>query len=149
MAAGKSIAWRLDEGSPLAPREFCPRMPFTNDHPLTLAARRFLAGVDLYLLLSLLVLASAAWLFLAIADEVTEGETHRIDASILRLLREPDDLSQTIGPHWLRSVFIDLTALGGVTVLTMVTLVVLGALSSGTVRTPSRSSSARSVAARS
>lgn len=103
-------------------------MPFSNDRPLTIVARRILAGVDLYLLLSLLVLASAAWLFLALADEVTEGDTHHIDASILRLLREPGDLSLPVGPNWLESFFIDLTALGGVAVLALVTLVVLGSL---------------------
>ena len=43
-------------------------------------------------------------------------------------LREPGDLAQPIGPKWLEITFRDLTSLGSTTVLTVITLVVVGYL---------------------
>ena len=66
--------------------------------------------------------------FITLAGEVMEGDTQAFDTKILRALRSPDDPSKPIGPVWLEGAFIDLTALGGPTVLTLVVLAVVGFL---------------------
>ncbi len=80
--------------------------------------REFLAW-SMVLGASLLVLV-----FLALAREIMEGETHRLDDAILTALRTPGDPSVLIGPAWLTKVMTDITALGGVTVLTLITTLV-------------------------
>ena len=67
-------------------------------------------------------------LFVWIGAEVGEGQTKRFDSRVLLALRQPGDLAQPIGPHWLKSAMVDLTALGGVTVLTLTTLLAIGSL---------------------
>lgn len=84
---------------------------------------RELGGPLLLGAMSLVVLAFA-WL----GAEVGEGETRAFDSHILLALRRSGDLAQPVGPAWLPSVMIDLTALGGATVLALVTLVAIGAL---------------------
>jgi undecaprenyl-diphosphatase len=78
-----------------------------------------LVGVGVCLLL---------WGFLALASEVMEGDTTALDTTILRAVRKPDDPSRPIGPGWLQGVVLDLTALGGPTVLWLVVLSVVGFL---------------------
>jgi undecaprenyl-diphosphatase len=78
-----------------------------------------LVGVGVCLLL---------WGFLALASEVMEGDTTSIDTTILRGLRKADDPSRPIGPAWLQGVVLDLTAIGGPTVLWLVVLSVVGFL---------------------
>lgn len=80
------------------------------------------------LLLLTLILTLGAWAFISIADEVREGGTQRFDDWAIRALRKPDDPQQPIGPKWVGEVARDVTALGGVTVLTLVTLTVVGYL---------------------
>ena len=77
---------------------------------------------------TLFVVAAGLLGFVAIAEEIVEGETHAFDETILRALRSATDPGDPIGPAWLEIVFRDLTALGSITVLTVVTLVVLGYL---------------------
>jgi hypothetical protein len=55
------------------------------------------------------VLAASSFLFLKLASEIREGETHAIDQAILLELRDPTDLSNPIGPHWQEIMFRDLT----------------------------------------
>lgn len=76
----------------------------------------------------LLLIAGGLWGFAEIADEVTEQETHRFDRKILLAMREPGDSSDPLGPQWMEEVGRDLTALGGFTVLTLLTLSVIGFL---------------------
>ena len=66
--------------------------------------------------------------FITLAGEVMEGDTQAFDTKILRALRSPADPSKPIGPKWLEGSMIDLTALGGPTVLTLVVLAVAGFL---------------------
>jgi undecaprenyl-diphosphatase len=100
--------------------------------PRTMTRRRFqlrklerheitwlLVGVGVCLLL---------WGFLALASEVMQGDTTAVDTTILRALRKADDPSRPIGPGWLQGVVLDLTALGGPTVLWLVVLSVVGFL---------------------
>ena len=79
-------------------------------------------------LLAALIVVAGAWAFIALADEVREGGTQRFDDWALRALRRPDNPAVPIGPAWLPEVGRDITALGGVAVLTLVTLSVAGYL---------------------
>ena len=63
-----------------------------------------------------------------LGSEVLEGDVFALDKAILRGLRTAGDAGVPIGPHWLRSTAIDITALGGVTVLTLITILVVGFL---------------------
>jgi undecaprenyl-diphosphatase len=76
----------------------------------------------------LLVLCAAAFFFIEIADEVREGETQRIDDSVLRSLRTPGNPAVPIGPPSLEPAVRDLTSLGSVSVLLLVVLAVVGFL---------------------
>ncbi len=81
----------------------------------------------LLLLLSLLV-AGGIWAFIALAGEVLEGDTSSIDKTIILALRNPADLSDPLGPAWFEEMMRDITALGGMTFLTALSLAVVGFL---------------------
>ena len=66
--------------------------------------------------------------FLVLAGEVTEGETLAFDKKIVLALRKADDPARPIGPAWVTGVLLDLTALGGSTVLGLVVMAVVGFL---------------------
>lgn len=83
-----------------------------------------LMRVEPLVLAMLACFAGGLFLFERLASEVLEGETLQVDQSILLALRRPGDLSAPIGPAWLAHAVDDITALGGVTVLTLVTLLV-------------------------
>ena len=55
--------------------------------------------------------------FVTLAGEVAEGDTTALDTRILRSLRSPTDVTKPIGPHWVEWAMLDLTAIGGPTVL--------------------------------
>jgi len=81
--------------------------------------RRFEAGV----LVGLILAAGALWAFLNIGGEMVEGETDAIDRQLMLLLRVPGHLEDPIGPRKLEEVVRDVTALGGTTVVALVTVV--------------------------
>lgn len=60
--------------------------------------------------------------FVKLADEVLEGDTRTFDETVLLALRMPGDISQPVGPPWLEEMVRDLTSLGSVGLLTIVTL---------------------------
>jgi undecaprenyl-diphosphatase len=68
------------------------------------------------------------FVFLALAGEVMEGETLAFDKKIVLAFRKADDPSRPIGPAWVTGALLDLTALGGPTVLGLVVLSVVGFL---------------------
>jgi undecaprenyl-diphosphatase len=80
------------------------------------------------LLVAALLVVLCIWAFIAIADEVKEGSTQRFDDWAIRALRKPHDPAQPIGPPWLAEVARDLTGLGGVAVLSLMTAAVVGFL---------------------
>mgnify|MGYP001314958693 CR=1 FL=1 len=73
-------------------------------------------------LIVLLALVGAPWLFLSVADEVSEGETEALDRALLLALRTPGQPSDPLGPRWLEESVRDVTALGGFTLLTILTI---------------------------
>lgn len=80
------------------------------------------------LLAALIILSGGVYAFIALAEEVLEGETRSFDEAVLMALRTPDDTSRAIGPWWMEVMFADITSLGSATALTLVTLVVVGYL---------------------
>lgn len=95
---------------------------------LVLALLSRLGRHELPALLSIFVLSGGVWLFIKITEEVMEGETRSIDEALLLALRNPADLTDPLGPGWVEEMGRDLTALGGVTVLVLITLSVIGYL---------------------
>ena len=83
---------------------------------------------DRTVLFSLLVTTLAISAFLALADSISDQRDFHFDSWILRALRRPDNPGIPIGPHSLVEAVRDLSALGGVMVLTLLTLGVAGFL---------------------
>jgi undecaprenyl-diphosphatase len=83
-------------------------------------ARREILPIAVLLGVTLPVLA-----FVEIADEVGEGEARWFDEGLLLALRSSDP-ADPIGPHWIESWVVDLSALGGFAVLALVTLFAVG-----------------------
>src|SRR4051812_4465676 len=69
------------------------------------------------------VLIGAVWGFLALADEVDEGGTMGVDRRLLLMFRVPGDSQQPIGSQSFQDAMRDVTALGGVVFLTLLTVV--------------------------
>lgn len=59
-------------------------------------------------------------LFLWLWSEVAEGEVSAIDQRILFAFRKSGELQTMAGPTWLRQTMLDVTTLGGTTVLALV-----------------------------
>jgi len=78
--------------------------------------------IEIALLAVWIVVAGALWSFLAIGSEMQEGELTGFDRSVLEALRQNGDTHKAIGPHWLIESMRDVTALGGVTLVTVVTV---------------------------
>lgn len=83
---------------------------------------------ELWTLAAMVGLALTVWGFIEVADEVVEGESHATDTRVLLALRNVNDLSDPIGPAWVEEMGRDFTALGGVGVLTLITISVAGYL---------------------
>jgi undecaprenyl-diphosphatase len=77
-------------------------------------------------LIALLIVMLAICGFLVLAEVVEAGNTLRFDDWLIRALRRPDDPARPIGPEWLAEIGRDLTALGGVAFLTLLTGAVAG-----------------------
>lgn len=83
---------------------------------------------DSRLLVTFLIGATALFGMAKLASEVFEGDTFAIDKAIMRALRTARDTSELIGPSWIKPAMIDMTALGGGPVLTLVTVLATGSL---------------------
>jgi undecaprenyl-diphosphatase len=79
------------------------------------------AMVELKPVVALCMCALTLWGFVELADEVVEGSTREIDTAVLLALRTPDDPADPLGPRWLEEMGRDVTALGGVGVLALLT----------------------------
>ncbi len=83
---------------------------------------------DSRLLVAFLFGATALFGMAKLASEVLEGDTFAIDKAIMRALRTTGNASEIVGPSWIKPAMIDLTALGGAPVLTLVTILATGSL---------------------
>ncbi len=76
-----------------------------------------------------LLLVLAVLGFILVADEVRDlGKTQRFDDWVIQALRSPGDPANPIGPDWLEEMARDMTALGGVLILTLLTATIAGYL---------------------
>lgn len=83
---------------------------------------------ELRLLLGAVALVAVTLVLLALVGNVVEGDTQHIDERILKSLRKPPDFREPIFPHWVTSGALDITSMGGPTVLGLTVLAVLGYL---------------------
>ena len=64
--------------------------------------------------------------FMWLAGREPDSSFGRLDCQLLLSLRNPDDVADPLGPLWMEEAFRDVTALGGITVLAMFSIVVCG-----------------------
>jgi undecaprenyl-diphosphatase len=81
-----------------------------------------LERMGMRLLLTILAASAGLWTFVSLSGEVREGETTAFDRVVLLAFRRPGDLGTPVGPAWLQETARDITALGGFTVLTLLTV---------------------------
>ncbi|HEY5072628.1 MAG TPA: phosphatase PAP2 family protein [Caulobacteraceae bacterium] len=84
------------------------------------------ARKEIGIVAAVLVVAAGALGFLGVADQVTDGHTKGFDLGLMLMLRHPGDITRPIGPAWLKLGAIDLTALGSITDLAIIVLIVAG-----------------------
>lgn len=89
---------------------------------------RWVISHEIMTLFLLAVIAIGGWGFVSIADEVIEGDSHKIDEQILMSMRTVGDPSDPIGPSWFEESGRDITALGSVAALMIFTVVMAGYL---------------------
>lgn len=82
-------------------------------------------NVELSSLFVFALVVVGVWALAELADEVIEGSTRNLDRDILLLLRA-ETVDDPVGPDWVEEVMRDLTALGGIAVLTLTTVAVIG-----------------------
>lgn len=93
--------------------------------------RNFIAGVwqtEPTVLVILVLLFGGIWLFVELADNVAEGDTHVFDQALLLALRNPVDHSDPLGPRWVEEIVRDITALAGTGILSLLVAGVAGYL---------------------
>lgn len=78
--------------------------------------------------LAVIAVSLGLFAFIRLAGKVTDGETSGFDREILLMFRDPSRLSDPIGPDWLELVVRDITALGGLITLVLVTVAACGYL---------------------
>jgi undecaprenyl-diphosphatase len=91
---------------------------------------RFLAwlgGHELAILLAIGGIAAGVWVFAMIADEIMEGGPQAFDRKLLLTMRRPGDLAP-IGPPSVQDAARDITALGGVVMVGLLTVITSGFL---------------------
>lgn len=81
--------------------------------------RRFEARV----LVGVALVAAALWAFLSLGGEMLEGETGSLDRRLILMLRTPGHPDDPIGGRGIEEAVRDVTALGGTTLITLVTIV--------------------------
>src|SRR5688572_25374269 len=105
------------------------RKRFDFGRPIITGGRAILEWIGKYelnVMLALLLFVGAVYGFVEIADAVAAGRTMKFDEWAIRTMRKPGDPAAPIGPKWLAEVGRDLTALGGVAFLTLLTAAIAG-----------------------
>lgn len=82
---------------------------------------RWLGQQELTPLLGLVALFGGAWGFIELAEAVARQETRALDQAVLLALRTAQDPTDPLGPKWVEELARDLTALGSVGVLGLIT----------------------------
>lgn len=81
---------------------------------------------ELVTLFLLALFTLSLWVFIEIAEEVIESETHYIDEIILLAMRDSQDRAEPLGPRWMEEFVRDFSSLGSPGVLLLITLAVGG-----------------------
>lgn len=99
-------------------------MPRSRKHfrPLT-----WLGGHEMTVLIALACIVAGVWAFALLADEVLEGGTQVFDQRLLLAFRHSDTRAM-LGPPSVQQAGRDISGLGGVAVLTLVTAIAAGFL---------------------
>ena len=100
----------------------------SNGNPIGKTRRMLRGRPELSILTLLILLAGGIWVFVGIADEVADGDTHDLDKAVLLMFRDSADPAEPLGPPWLAETMRDVTALGSFVVLGFVTFAVAGYL---------------------
>jgi undecaprenyl-diphosphatase len=79
-------------------------------------------------LVALTLLGLAGWGFAETADFVIDGESRALDERILLSMRTTSDPNDPLGPPWVEELARDITSLGGLAFLTLMTLAATGFL---------------------
>jgi len=95
---------------------------------IVVTGSRWLGQQEAAVLVAVLGVVLALFVFVRIAEQLGEGELANLDEWLLRLLRVPGHPHTPIGPPWLLEAAQDITALGGRTMLLAVTLFAIGYL---------------------
>ena len=85
-------------------------------------------GLPLRLLAGLATIAGLVSLFLKIWAEVAEGDTRAVDSAILLSMRIAGHPNVPIGPTWLKQSMIEISSLGGTTLLSLLIFAACGYL---------------------
>jgi undecaprenyl-diphosphatase len=94
---------------------------------LARTVQRLLDGLPNIEPVVLVVLAlgiASLWGFIEIAEGVFEGDTQAFDHWMLRVLRNPQNAAEPLGPPWFQEMGRDATAAGGIAWLSFITVVV-------------------------
>jgi undecaprenyl-diphosphatase len=78
--------------------------------------------------ISILAIACLLFAFGFVAQNVVEGKSSAFDQSIILAFRDQGDPSAPIGPAWVQEAARDVTSLGSIIVLAMITFAVAGYL---------------------
>jgi undecaprenyl-diphosphatase len=98
----------------MKPMKFPPRFDLKN-------RRR-----EIGLILAFAIVAGLTWGFIALAEEVFEGDTEHFDRMVAAAMQGGGSGYDPIGPHWLPEFARDLTALGSYAFLGFLTLAIIG-----------------------
>lgn len=99
--------------------------PSLRDGPLRLL--HWLGSHEMTVLLAIAGIAAGVWMFTALAGEVIEGDTQAFDRTVVLALRQPGTLAP-LGPPAVQDAARDISALGGLAVLAIVTMIAAGFL---------------------
>ncbi|OYY79632.1 MAG: phosphatase PAP2 family protein [Sphingomonas sp. 28-62-20] len=73
-------------------------------------------------------LALAVLIIAVLGATIARGHQFAFDRAIMLAMREPENMRVPEGPTWLKQVMVDVTALGGETVLTIIVIITAGFL---------------------
>ena len=79
-------------------------------------------------LIPVILIGGGLWAFIALMEEVSEGDTRAIDEAIILAFRVPGNPADPVGPPWLEEAVRDVTALGSAPTLVIAVLAVVGFL---------------------